>query len=143
MNALKEQPITVYGDGTNIRDWLYVSDHIDALYQLLLKGENGNSYNIGGNNEKTNLEVVEGICNILDEILPRPSNADSLSYNDLITFVSDRPGHDLRYAIDTSKIENHLNWYPKENFTSGLKKTVIWYIQNQSWVTNLTERMKV
>ena len=142
MNALNEQPITVYGDGKNIRDWLYVSDHIDALYQLLLKGDEGNSYNIGGNNQKTNLEVVEGICNILDELLPRASDPTSLSYSDLILFVSDRPGHDLRYAIDTNKIENHLNWHPKESFASGLRKTVIWYIENQSWVTNLTERIK-
>jgi dTDP-glucose 4,6-dehydratase len=142
MNALNEQPINIYGDGKNIRDWLYVLDHIDALYQLLLKGEEGHSYNIGGNNQKTNLEVVEGICNILDEILPRASDSGSLSYSDLITFVSDRRGHDFRYAIDTNKIENLLNWCPRENFASGLRKTVIWYIENQAWVANITERTK-
>ena len=124
MNALNEQPITVYGDGKNIRDWLSVSDHIDALYQLLLKGDEGNSYNIGGNNQKTNLEVVEEICNILDELLPKKA-----SYKEQIAFVKDRPGHDFRYAIDASKIENKLGWKASENFETGIRKTVHWYLK--------------
>jgi len=142
MNALHEKPITLYGDGKNVRDWLFISDHVDALYAVLLGGDVGDSYNIGGSNQKTNLEVVIEVCNILDEIVPRESSLNSLSYKDLITLVPDRPGHDMRYAIDTNKIETHLNWHPKENFISGLKKTVIWYVENQSWIVNITKGTK-
>ena len=132
INALKGLPLPIYGDGKQVRDWLYVDDHARALYKVLCNGSVGETYNIGGNNEKTNIEVVQGICSILEELAPnKPQGLNH--YSDLITFVKDRPGHDVRYAIDTSKIKRELGWEPKESFDSGLKKVVMWYLENQSW----------
>jgi len=134
LNAINEQPLPIYGSGKNVRDWLYVEDHVEALYEVILNAEIGSSYNIGGNNEKTNLQVASAICEILDDLLPRSSKN---SYKDLITFVEDRLGHDFRYAIDASKISANLGWKPKETFHSGLEKTIQWYIGNKSWLKNL------
>jgi len=134
LNAINEQPLPIYGSGNNVRDWLYVEDHVEALYEVIQNAEIGSSYNIGGNNEKTNLQVVHAICDILDDLLPRTSKN---SYRDLITFVGDRPGHDFRYAIDASKISTNLGWKPNETFHSGLEKTIQWYIGNESWLKNL------
>lgn len=128
LNALVGKPLPVYGDGQQIRDWLYVEDHARALIQVATEGEIGETYNIGGHNEKANLEVVETICDLLQELVPLDSN-----YRDLITFVTDRPGHDVRYAIDASKIERELGWVPQETFESGLRKTVQWYLNNEAW----------
>ena len=133
LNAMKGSPLPVYGKGENIRDWLYVEDHARALRLVLDRGKIGESYNIGGRNEKTNLEVVHTMCSILDELLPSDSPHASL-----ITFVKDRPGHDYRYAIDASKIENELGWIPLETFESGIRKTVEWYISNAEWVDHVT-----
>ena len=130
-NALKSKPLPVYGDGKQIRDWLYVEDHCDAIRVVLERGRLGETYNIGGNNEKTNISVVETICRILDQLRPRP---DQKSYSEQITFVKDRPGHDRRYAINASKIANELGWKPKETFESGIQKTVQWYLDHQDWV---------
>ncbi|QGM47324.1 dTDP-glucose 4,6-dehydratase [Methylocystis heyeri] len=129
LNALEEKPLPVYGRGENIRDWLYVEDHAAALMLVAREGKIGESYNVGGRNEKTNIEVVRTICAILDEIRPRSAG----SYSDLIAFVQDRPGHDLRYAIDCSKIERELGWRPAETFETGLRKTVQWYLDNEAW----------
>jgi len=129
LNALHGKPLPVYGDGQQIRDWLYVEDHARALYLVATKGKIGETYNIGGRNEKKNLEVVQTICDELQKLKPRAQG----SYRDLITFVKDRPGHDLRYAIDASKIERELGWKPQETFESGLKKTIEWYLNNESW----------
>lgn len=134
LNALQEKPLPVYGSGKNIRDWLFVEDHVEALYKVILNGKVGESYNIGGNNEKTNLEVVNEICAILDRVKPRKSSS---SYSDLITFIEDRPGHDFRYAIDASKIINQLDWTPSKTFSSGLEKTIKWYIKNEGWLNTL------
>lgn len=134
-NALSEMPLPIYGDGKQIRDWLYVTDHCSAIRTVLEKGLPGNVYNIGGKNEYTNLAIVELICNELDALNPR---SDRSSYKDLITFVKDRPGHDRRYAINNSKIELELGWKPSESFESGLKKTVAWYFENLNWVENIT-----
>ena len=134
LNAINEQPLPIYGSGNNVRDWLYVEDHVEALYEVIQNAEIGSSYNIGGNNEKTNLQVVPEICDILDDLLPRTSKN---SYRDLITFVGDRPGHDFRYAIDASKISTNLGWKPNETLHSGLEKTIQWYIGNESWLKNL------
>lgn len=128
LNALDGKPLPVYGDGMQIRDWLYVEDHARALYRVVSEGEVGETYNIGGHNEKTNIEVVKEICSILDCLVPA-----SRPYESLITFVDDRPGHDLRYAIDASKIENELGWLPQETFETGLRKTVEWYLGNKEW----------
>ncbi len=141
MNALEGKPIKIYGNGKNIRDWLFVEDHVRAIYAVLLKGKNGSSYSIGGDSQKTNLEVVEEICDILENILPRDLQLKS-RYHDLITFVKDRPGHDLRYAIDTEKIRNNLQWQPRETFQSGLKKTIEWYINNKAWLENIKQASK-
>ncbi|MBT8148335.1 MAG: dTDP-glucose 4,6-dehydratase [Pseudomonadales bacterium] len=130
INALEEQPLPVYGAGDNVRDWLYVDDHAEALVLSVARGEAGETYNIGGNNERTNLEVVEKICDLLDELRPRK---DGSSYRDLIQFVEDRAGHDKRYAIDAEKIKSTLGWKPRENFDSGIRKTVDWYLENQHW----------
>jgi dTDP-glucose 4,6-dehydratase len=130
LNALDEKPLPVYGKGENIRDWLFVEDHAMALRTVLEKGKIGQTYNIGGRSEKTNLEVVMKICSILDQISPRKSG----KYEDLIKFVTDRPGHDHRYAINDSKIAGELGWQPSENFESGLEKTVNWYLQNSNWI---------
>ena len=129
LNALHERPIPVYGAGANVRDWLFVDDHARALQLVATKGVPGQSYNVGGNSERSNLVVVETICDVLDQTKPRPSG----SYRDLITFVSDRPGHDRRYAIDASKIGRELGWQPSETFESGLAKTVRWYLDNDWW----------
>ena len=130
-NALKGKPLPVYGDGKQIRDWLYVEDHCDAIRVVLERGRLGETYNIGGNNEKTNISVVETICRILDQLRPR---ADQKSYLEQITFVRDRPGHDRCYAINASKIADELGWKPKETFESGIQKTVQWYLDRQDWV---------
>jgi dTDP-glucose 4,6-dehydratase len=134
-HALNGRQIPVYGDGTNIRDWLYVIDHCTAITTVLSQGTPGEVYNIGGNSEKTNLTVVRTVCAILDELAPR---ADGQPYDGLIAFVSDRPGHDRRYAIDPSKIHRQLGWSPAETFESGIRKTVQWYLDNARWVDNVT-----
>ena len=129
LNALEEKALPVYGDGKQIRDWLYVEDHARALIKVATEGAIGETYNIGGFNEKENIQVVQTICTILDEIRPRANG----KYGDLIEFVKDRPGHDLRYAIDASKIERDLGWRPAETFESGIRKTVEWYLANETW----------
>ena len=134
-NALTGKELPIYGDGKQIRDWLYVEDHCAAIQCVLEAGIPGEVYNIGGWNEKTNLEVVHALCAILDEERPR---ADGRSYAEQITFVKDRPGHDRRYAIDASKIERELGWRPQETFETGIRKTVRWYLDNQDWVANVT-----
>ncbi len=132
LNALQGKPLPLYGDGTQIRDWLYVDDHARALYQVLQLGQVGETYNIGGINEKKNIDVVKTICAILDEfVVDKPSGIET--FVDLITFVKDRPGHDERYAIDAAKIDAELGWRPVENFTSGVRKTIAWYLENQPW----------
>jgi dTDP-glucose 4,6-dehydratase len=136
LNALAGKPLPVYGEGLQVRDWLYVEDHAIALFTVLSRGEIGETYNIGGFNEKRNIDVVKAICEILEEIAPERKVSIS-SYNDLIRHVKDRPGHDLRYAIDASKIKNNLGWTPRESFESGLRKTVQWYLNNELWVKNL------
>jgi dTDP-glucose 4,6-dehydratase len=138
LNALSGKSLPVYGDGSQIRDWLYVEDHARALYKVVTEGKVGETYNIGGHNEKKNIEVVETLCAILDELKPISGNsafaASSMSnYNELISFVTDRPGHDVRYAIDASKIERELDWVPSESFETGIRKTVEWYLNNESW----------
>ena len=130
-NALKGKQLPVYGDGLQIRDWLYVEDHCDAIWTVLEKGRLGETYNIGGNNEKTNISVVQTICSILDQLKPRE---DQKSYAEQISFVKDRPGHDRRYAINASKIANELGWRPKETFETGIKKTIQWYLDHQDWI---------
>lgn len=131
LNALDEKQLPVYGSGSQIRDWLYVEDHVRALVLVATAGALGETYNIGGHNEKRNIEVVQEICAILDDLAPRANR--QLSYVELVTHVSDRPGHDRRYAIDASKIERELDWRPQETFQSGLRKTVQWYLNNQHW----------
>ena len=135
LNALSGKPLPLYGDGRQIRDWLYVKDHCRAICRVLESGRVGETYNIGGWSEKTNLEVVKTLCVILDELRPR---SDGLSYASQITFVKDRPGHDRRYAIDASKLERELGWKPHETFETGLRKTVEWFLDHQSWVANVT-----
>lgn len=134
-NALAGKPLPIYGDGQQIRDWLYVKDHCSAIRRVLEAGQLGETYNIGGWNEKANLEVVETLCSILDELSPRK---DGVSYAKQITFVKDRPGHDRRYAIDATKIERELGWKPAETFETGIRKTVQWYLDHQDWVGNVT-----
>ena len=132
LNALHGKPLPIYGDGKQIRDWLYVKDHAKALLKVVTEGSIGETYNIGGHNEKTNFEVVEAICELLEELAPKkPSGVQS--YKDLIAFVKDRPGHDARYAIDASKMECELGWVPEETFETGLRKTVQWYLDNRHW----------
>ena len=139
LNALACQPLPLYGDGRQIRDWLYVKDHCSAIRRVLEGGCVGETYNVGGWNEKTNLDVVQTLCDILDELaLPATRNLPLTTYRSLITFVKDRPGHDRRYAIDASKLERELGWKPQETFETGLRKTVAWYLENQSWVANVT-----
>ena len=128
-NALMGKPLPIYGDGQQIRDWLFVEDHVEALYLILTRGRIGERYNIGGNCEKTNLEVVKSICQLLEELIPEKPN-NIAHYEDLITYVKDRPGHDVRYALDCSKIYNELGWRPRESFDSGIRKTVEWFIMN-------------
>lgn len=129
--ALAGEPLPIYGKGDNIRDWLFVDDHVKALWSIVTQGLDGEVYNVGGHNEKTNIEVVETICSILDDVQPR---SDKKHYSEQITFVEDRPGHDRRYAIDASKIEAKLKWVPEETFESGIRKTVEWYLHNTEWV---------
>lgn len=129
-NALAGKPLPIYGNGLNVRDWLFVEDHCAAIARVLEAGTPGEVYNIGGNNEKTNLEVVHTLCDLLDSLKPR---SDGASYRSQITFVTDRPGHDARYAIDASKIKNALGWEPAETFETGLRKTVTWYLEHQDW----------
>ena len=130
IKALKGEPMPVYGSGNNVRDWLYVDDHARALYTIASRGRAGESYNVGGNSEVSNIQVVERICAILNELSPRK---DGKRYEEQITFVSDRPGHDFRYAIDATKIKSELDWVPLETFETGLRKTVEWYLDNQKW----------
>ena len=134
-NALASKPLPIYGDGQQIRDWLFVKDHCSAIRNVLRSGQLGEVYNIGGNNEMANIDVVHHICDLLDQLRPR---ADHTSYRSLITFVKDRPGHDKRYAIDATKITSQLGWHPAETFASGIRKTVEWYLENQAWVQNVT-----
>lgn len=136
LNALDGKPLPVYGDGKQIRDWLYVEDHARALYLVATTAKVGETYNIGGHNEKQNIDVVKTICTILDNIKPR---TDGQSYIQQITFVKDRPGHDLRYAIDASKIQQELNWQPQETFESGIQKTVEWYLNNLEWCQHVQD----
>ncbi|WP_430456098.1 dTDP-glucose 4,6-dehydratase [Rheinheimera sp.] len=132
LNALAGKPLPVYGNGQQVRDWLYVEDHASALYCVATRGLVGETYNIGGHNEKKNIEVVESICSLLDELVPqKPGNIEH--YRELIQFVQDRPGHDHRYAIDAAKISRDLEWQPAQTFESGLRKTVMWYLQNRDW----------
>jgi dTDP-glucose 4,6-dehydratase len=134
LNALAGKPLPVYGDGSQIRDWLYVEDHARALVEVVSNGVVGETYNIGGHNEKRNLEVVQSICALLDELVPLEADRGrARSYRELITFVADRPGHDRRYAIDASKIQRELGWVPQESFESGIRKTVQWYLDNPEW----------
>jgi dTDP-glucose 4,6-dehydratase len=133
LNALDGRELPIYGKGDNIRDWLYVDDHAKALLLVLLKGRTGETYNVGGNNEKTNLEVVHTICDILDDMVPEKRRPAQKSYRDLIVFVKDRPGHDMRYAIDATKITDELGWLPDENFESGIRSTIKWYLENDWW----------
>jgi dTDP-glucose 4,6-dehydratase len=136
LNALQGKALPVYGNGQQIRDWLFVEDHARALYKVVTEGVIGETYNIGGHNEKANLEVVYAICDLLEELAPiKPEGI--VQYKDLITYVKDRPGHDVRYAIDATKIKNELNWVPEESFETGLRKTVEWYLKNTEWVEHV------
>ena len=136
LNCLDGKPLPVYGKGANVRDWLYVDDHVKALCLVNAKGVPGETYNVGGHNERTNLEVVKTVCAILDELRPRAEGR----HEDLITYVADRPGHDLRYAIDPAKLMNELGWRPKENFETGIRKTVQWYLDNEWWWKPIHEK---
>lgn len=133
LNCLDNKPLPIYGKGDNVRDWLYVEDHAKALWLALTQGVPGETYNVGGNNERTNLQIVETICDILNELAPEKRGANLASYRDLITFVKDRPGHDKRYAIDATKIKSELGWRPAENFDTGIRKTIEWYLNNEWW----------
>jgi dTDP-glucose 4,6-dehydratase len=135
LNALAGKSLPIYGDGQQIRDWLYVKDHCNAICRVLERGIEGETYNIGGRSEKSNLDVVNALCQVLDEVSPR---SDGKPYRDQIIYVQDRPGHDRRYAIDATKIESELGWMPLESFDTGIRKTVVWYLENQSWVANVT-----
>jgi len=137
LNALAGKPLPVYGDGSQIRDWLYVDDHARALTTVIEKGKIGETYNIGGHNEKKNIEVVKTICELLEKHAADKKMNGLTNYQDLITFVTDRPGHDSRYAIDASKIEQELGWSPEETFETGLEKTVLWYLNNKTWWTSV------
>ncbi len=137
LNALEGKPLPVYGKGDQVRDWLHVEDHAKALYKVVTEGKVGETYNIGGNNEKTNMEVVNTLCAILDELIPGHPNGIT-QYSELISYVDDRPGHDQRYAIDATKIMTDLGWEPAETFETGIRKTVIWYLENKEWVNHVT-----
>jgi dTDP-glucose 4,6-dehydratase len=134
LNACDRKPLPVYGDGLNVRDWIYVADHCEAIALVLARGTPGETYNVGGWNEKPNLEIVHAVCDIVDEMAPRAGG----SRRELITFVKDRPGHDRRYAMDAQKIERELGWRPKETFETGIRKTVRWYLENEVWVRDVT-----
>ncbi len=138
LNAISGKPIPIYGNGQQIRDWLYVEDHAKALINVILKGKYGETYNIGGHNEITNLDVVKTICNILDKLVSEHP-IGIRRYEELITFVNDRPGHDVRYAIDATKIDKELNWRPKESFGTGIKKTIQWYLDNELWCNRVQD----
>ena len=140
LNCLEQKPLPVYGKGANVRDWLYVEDHARALLLVNEKGGVGETYNVGGHNERTNLEVVKTICRMMDELRPLPATSGLKSYEDLITFVQDRPGHDLRYAIAPDKLMNDLGWKPRENFETGIRKTVQWYLDNAWWWRPIHEK---
>ena len=135
LNALAGKPLPVYGDGLNVRDWLYVGDHCSAIRSVLERGRVGETYNVGGGNEMANIDVVRLVCAILDELRPR---SDGRGYDSLVTFVKDRPGHDRRYAIDAAKIEAELGWHARETFATGLRKTVRWYLDNPQWIAGVT-----
>ena len=135
LNALNGKPLPIYGDGQNVRDWLYVTDHCSAIRRVLEAGQLGETYNVGGWNEKANIDVVNTILGILDELQPR---ADGKSYREQITYVKDRPGHDRRYAIDARKLERELGWKPAETFETGIRKTVQWYLDHPQWIANVT-----
>ena len=134
LNALDGKDLPIYGKGDQIRDWLFVEDHARALYKVVTEGKVGETYNIGGHNEKKNLEVVNTICDILDTLVPK-----DLAYAEQITYVQDRPGHDRRYAIDSSKMQRELDWTPEETFETGLRKTVQWYLDNSTWCQNVQD----
>lgn len=136
LNALEGKALPVYGKGDQVRDWLYVEDHARALYKVLTEGQIGETYNIGGHNEKQNIEVVQALCDLLDELCP---HSEGESYRKLISHVQDRPGHDLRYAIDASKIQSELDWAPKETFETGIRKTVEWYLENREWCRHVQD----
>jgi dTDP-glucose 4,6-dehydratase len=135
LNALSGKPLPVYGDGLNVRDWLYVGDHCAAIRAVLARGRIGETYNVGGNSEQRNIDVVETLCSLLDELV---SSSQHRPHAKLITYVKDRPGHDRRYAIDASKICAELGWQPAETFATGLRKTVAWYLGNRAWCENIT-----
>jgi len=143
LNALEGKALPIYGNGQQIRDWLYVEDHARALYLVATKGEIGETYNVGGHNEKANIDVVKTICSILEELQPdnpySKNNGDKGGFSSLITYVKDRPGHDVRYAIDASKIERELGWTPEETFASGIKKTIQWYLNNERWWSHVLD----
>jgi dTDP-glucose 4,6-dehydratase len=134
LNALKGKPLPIYGDGQQIRDWLYVKDHCTAVREILNEGQVGETYNVGGWNEKTNIAVAESLCAVLDELKPK---LDGKSYRDQIIFIKDRPGHDKRYAIDASRLEREIGWRPQENFETGLRKTVLWYLDHEAWINHV------
>ncbi|MBF6617711.1 MAG: dTDP-glucose 4,6-dehydratase [Candidimonas sp.] len=138
LNALEGKPLPVYGKGLQVRDWLYVEDHARALYKVVTEGKLGETYNVGGHNEKRNIEVVQTICDLLEELAPAKP-AGLAQYRDLITYVQDRPGHDMRYAIDASKIQQELGWTPQETFESGIRKTVQWYLDNREWCQHVQD----
>jgi dTDP-glucose 4,6-dehydratase len=133
LHAIASKPIPVYGDGQNIRDWLYVADHCEAIRMVLARGRIGDTYNIGGQNELKNLDVVNAICSVLDELQPATQ-----PHNKLITYVTDRPGHDRRYAMNIGKIESELGWRPRETFATGIRKTIQWYLENPAWIQSVT-----
>jgi dTDP-glucose 4,6-dehydratase len=135
LNACTGKPLPVYGDGENVRDWLYVEDHCRAIREVLSRGRVGETYNIGGRSEKRNLEIIGAICELLDELRP---NDPAVPHSKLVSFVKDRPGHDRRYAMDSRKIERELNWRPLETFESGIRKTVCWYLEHKDWVRDVT-----
>jgi len=135
LNARAGKTLPVYGDGQNVRDWIYVGDHCEAVRTVLAQGRAGETYNIGDWNEKTNVEIVETICELLDEFCPKDP---VIPHRNLITFVKDRPGHDRRYAIDAHKIEGELKWHPRETFESGIRKTIFWYLENDEWTKEVT-----
>lgn len=140
LNALEGKQLPIYGKGNQIRDWLYVEDHARALYKVITEGTVGETYNIGGHNEKQNIDVVNTICELLDELKPASQNGLNISsYKELIIFVADRPGHDIRYAIDASKIQRELGWTPKETFESGIRNTVQWYLENKEWAQRVQD----
>jgi len=136
LKAMRGDPLPIYGDGSNIRDWLYVTDHCRAIWRVLEAGRPGEVYNVGGDSERTNLQVVDTLCALLDELLP---DSPHRPHGDLKTFVADRPGHDMRYAIDSGKLQSELGWEPRESFESGMRRTVAWYLENQIWCNRVTD----